>query len=38
MSGEFLLTILSSIAQQESESISGNVKLGLKMKKKGGKL
>ena len=36
MSGEFLLTILSSIAQQESESISGNVKLGLKMKKERG--
>ncbi len=38
MSGEFLLTILSSIAQQESESISGNVKLGLKMKKERGEL
>ena len=37
MSGEFLLTILSSIAQQESESISGNVKLGLKMKKRKGR-
>lgn len=36
MSGEFLLTILSSIAQQESESISGNVKLGLKMKRERG--
>ena len=38
MSGEFLLTILSSIAQQESESISGNVKLGLKMKKERGEI
>lgn len=38
MSGEFLLTILSSIAQQESESISGNVKLGLKMKRERGEL
>ena len=38
MSGEFLLTILSSIAQQESESISGNVKLGLKMKMERGEL
>lgn len=38
MSSEFLLTILSSIAQQESESISGNVKLGLKMKKERGEI
>ena len=38
MSGEFLLTILSSIAQQEIESISGNVKLGLKMKKERGEI
>lgn len=38
MSGEFLLTILSSIAQQESESISGNVKLGLKMKRERGEI
>lgn len=38
MSGKFLLTILSSIAQQESESISGNVKLGLKMKKERGEI
>ena len=32
MSGELLLTILSSVAQQESETISSHVKLGLKMK------
>ena len=29
MAGELLLTILSSIAQQESENISTHVKLGL---------
>lgn len=34
MNGEMLLVILSSLAQQESESISANVKMGLKMKMK----
>lgn len=38
MSGELLLTILSSVAQQESETISNHVKLGLKMKKERGEL
>lgn len=38
MNGEMLLVILSSIAQQESESISTNVKMGLKMKMKRGEL
>ncbi|MEF9622420.1 recombinase family protein [Streptococcus dysgalactiae] len=38
MNGEMLLTILSSLAQQESESISTNVKMGLKMKMKRGEL
>lgn len=38
MAGELLLTILSSIAQQESETISSHVKLGLKMKKERGEL
>lgn len=38
MNGEMLLVILSSLAQQESESISANVKLGLKMKMKRGEL
>lgn len=33
MSGELLLTILSSVAQQESENISKHVKLGLKMRR-----
>lgn len=33
MSGELLLTILSSVAQQESETISSHVKLGLKMQR-----
>ncbi len=33
MSGELLLTILSSVAQQESENTSTHVKLGLKMKR-----
>lgn len=36
MNGEMLLAILSSLAQQESESISANVKMGLKMKMKRG--
>ena len=38
MAGELLLTILSSLAQAESESISKNVKMGLKMKMKRGEL
>lgn len=38
MAGELLLTILSSIAQQESENISTHVKLGLKMKMERGEL
>lgn len=38
MNGEMLLVILSSLAQQESESISANVKKGLKMKMKRGEL
>ena len=38
MSGELLLTILSSVAQQESETISAHVKLGLKMKMQRGEL
>lgn len=38
MSGELLLTILSSVAQQESENISSHVKLGLRMKKERGEL
>ena len=38
MSGELLLTILSSVAQQESENISTHVKLGLRMKKERGEL
>lgn len=38
MTGELLLTILSSVAQQESENISTHVKLGLKMKKERGEL
>ena len=38
MNGEMLLVILSSLAQQESESISANVKMGLKMKMKRGEM
>lgn len=38
MNGEMLLVILSSLAQQESESISSNVKMGLKMKMKRGEM
>lgn len=38
MAGELLLTILSSVAQQESETISAHVKLGLKMKQQRGEL
>lgn len=38
MDGELLLVILSSVAQQEVENISANVKKGLKMKMKRGEL
>ncbi len=38
MNGEMLLTILSSLAQQESKSLSANTKMGLKMKMKRGEL
>lgn len=38
MNGEMLLVILSSLAQQESESISANVIMGLKMKMKRGEM
>lgn len=38
MNGELLLTIMSSLAQQEVESLSRNVKMGLKMKMKRGEL
>lgn len=38
MNGEILLTILSSLAQQESESIASNVKMGIKMKMKRGEM
>ena len=38
MSSEFVLTILSSVAQQESENISNHVKLGLKAKMERGEL
>lgn len=34
MDGELLLVVLSSVAQQEVENISSNVKKGLKMKMK----
>ena len=34
MNGEMLLTILSSLAQEEVESLSCNVKMGLQMKMK----
>ena len=33
MAGELLLTVLSSVAQQESETISSHIKLGFKMKR-----
>ena len=36
--GEFLLTILSAVAQQEVENTSANVKKGLKMKMKRGEI
>ncbi len=38
MDGELLLVILSSVAQQEVENISANVKKGLKMKMQRGEL
>lgn len=38
MNGEMLLTILSSLAQQESESLSANTKMGLGMKMQRGEL
>jgi DNA invertase Pin-like site-specific DNA recombinase len=38
MNGEMLLTILSSLSQGEVESLSENVKLGLRMKMKRGEL
>lgn len=38
MNGEMLLTILSSLAQQEVESLSGNVNKGLQMKMSMGEL
>lgn len=38
MNGEMLLTILSSLSQGEVESLSENVKLGLKMKMKRGEM
>ena len=38
ISGEIMLTVLSAMAQQESENISSHVRLGLKMKKDRGEL
>lgn len=38
MSGELLITILSAVAQQESETILSHVLLGLKMKKERGEI
>lgn len=38
MNGELMLTIMSSMAQQEVESLSANVKMGLKMKMKRGEM
>ena len=38
MDGELLLTVLSSVAQQEVENISANVKKGLQMKMQRGEL
>ncbi len=38
MSGELLLTVLSSVAQQEAETIGSHVKLGLRMKMQRGEL
>ena len=36
--GELLLTIMASLAQQESESLSQNVKLGLQFRYQAGKV
>ena len=38
MDGELLLVVLSSVAEQEVENISSNVKKGLKMKMQRGEL
>lgn len=38
MNGEMLLVILSLLAQQESDSISANIKMGIKKKIKRGEL
>lgn len=38
MAGELLLTVLSSVAQQESETISSHIRLGFKMKRERGEL
>ena len=38
MNGELMLTILSSLAQQEVESLSSNVKMGLAMKMQRGEM
>ena len=38
MKGELLLTVLSSVAQQEIETLSSHVKLGFKMKRERGEL
>ncbi|MEA3423634.1 MAG: recombinase family protein [Bacillota bacterium] len=38
MQGEVMISVLTSLAQQESESISVNVKMGLKMKMRRGEL
>lgn len=38
LSGEIMLTVMSAMAQQESENISSHVKLGLQMKLKRGEL
>ena len=38
ISGEIMLTVLSAMAQQESENISSHVNLGLQMKQKRGEL
>lgn len=38
MSGELLLTVLSSVAQQESQTISSHIRLGYKMKRERGEL
>ena len=38
MNGELMLTILSSLAQQEVESLSSNVKMGLAMKMQRGEI